>query len=269
MAGRASIAKPYVVAPAGPWAVARQTHPDGCPECHGSGVVQATDDDGRRMVRPCACRDERRRVELFNRAHLPAHYADRAIGTFSPSGHESQGIAHQAARDLIRTYPLETRGLVFSGPVGIGKTHLAAGIVRELTLEKGIPCAFVDFLQLLRDLKATFERRAGTAALLESLAGVEVLVIDDLGKGHGSDWEIEVLDELVGYRYNAGSTLIATTNYRDQLASESRAREGFFSETLQRRVGDRIYSRLRGMCSLIAMEGADYRQSAAAKRGRK
>lgn len=267
MMRRAPPSKSYVVAPAGPYAVARLTRPDGCPECGGRGVVAETDERGRRTMRPCGCRAERRRVELFNRARVPAHYADRPIGTFSPSGHESQGRAFQAARTLIEEFP-ETRGLVLSGPVGVGKTHLAAGIVRELTLEAGVPCAFVDFLALLHDLKATYERREGTAALMESLAEVDVLVIDDLGKGRGNDWELEVLDELVGRRYNAGSTLIATTNYRDQVAGESHAREGFSSESLAQRVGDRIYSRLCGMCDLIEVEGADYRLSRAARRRR-
>jgi len=277
MAPRASKPRPYTVAPAGQWAVARLTDPDGCPECGGAGVSVTQDEAGQRTVKPCSCRTLRRKVELFNRARVPAHYANRTIDTYSPTGHESQGDAHQKARDLIRTYPIENRGLVLTGPVGVGKTHLAAGIVRELTLEKGVPCRFVDFLALLHDLKATYERRAGTAELMESLAEVDVLVIDDLGKGRGNDWELEVLDELVGRRYNAGSMLIATTNYRDVAPRVPRGRDrepgenrdGFVYESLQQRVGDRIYSRLLGMCAVLPMEGDDYRRSAAMKRGRK
>jgi DNA replication protein DnaC len=256
----------YTVAPVQGRAVARAADGWECPECAGAGVVRRVGEDGYPVVGPCGCRAFSRRMELFNRAGVPGLFADSRLDTFAPRT-DSQGDGWKAARELVRSYPLERRGLVMLGPVGVGKTHLAAAIVRELTLEKGVPCLFCDFVQLLHDLKATYERREGSAALLEPLARVEVLVIDDLGKGRGTDWELDVLDDLVSRRYNADATTVATTNHLDREMDSRERRSGFVADTLAQRVGTRIQSRLHGMCEFYEMDGEDFRRSRRVRRG--
>jgi DNA replication protein DnaC len=44
------------------------------------------------------------------------------------------------------------RGLLLMGPVGTGKTHLSAAILRGL-IEKGIPCLFYEFGALLKEIQ--------------------------------------------------------------------------------------------------------------------
>ena len=85
---------------------------------------------------------------------------------------------------------------------------------------------------------------------------IPFLVIDELGKGRGSEWELGVLDDLISKRYNAQRTTVLTTNYPIQKSS---AYEG--EEDLSERVGIRIYSRLTEMCRPVRLSGADYRQS--------
>ncbi len=257
--------KPYLVEGQGALAVARATTV--CPDCGDSGFVSHRDDNGYRVMRPCHCRALARRITLFNQAGVPALFAGCSLDTFRPSN-ERLGDAHAAASEMTQNFALGARqGLLLMGPVGVGKTHLAVAIVRKLTLDMGISCRFVDFLQLLQDLKASYEKRAGTADLLEPLGGVDVLVIDDLGKGRGSDWEGDVLDDLVSRRYNSGGTTVATTNFRDRDrdTSGSSHRNAFAHETLAQRVGDRIYSRLRAMCQFVEVDGDDFRQSRAGR----
>ncbi len=258
---RTTAVPPYVVHVDGSRAVARPRDDGPCPVCDGRGTTTFRDEAGYEIHRPCACRQLARRLELFNRAGIEAHYADARLETFQPTN-EDIGEAHAAAVEFVRRYPATTRGLLFSGPVGVGKTHLAVAVVRELTLERGVPSRFIDFLALIQELRASFERGGGAAALLERLATVELLVIDDLGKGRGNEWELEVLDDLVGRRYNAGATTIVTTNYRDATPTQGdRTADSFIHESLQQRVGTRIHSRLHEMCAFHDMEGRDFRRT--------
>ena len=253
---------PYRIDVVGGRAVASRASDAPCPLCKGRGMLPDRDDEGYRVYRPCDCRQQQLRIDKYNRAGLPGEFARSTLGTYAPN--EDTGEAHQAAAHFIRGFSKGSRGLLFWGPVGTGKTHLSTALVRELTLERGVSCRFCDNLQLLQDLKMAYERREGTAELLEPLAEVDVLVIDDLGKGLGSKWEITVLDDVVNRRYNAGATTLVTTNYPDKASSA--IADGF--ETLQHRVDRRIYSRLKAMCDFHQLKGEDFRQSRRARRAR-
>jgi DNA replication protein DnaC len=174
---------------------------------------------------------------------------------------------------------MEKRGLVFMGPVGVGKTHLAAGIAKKITLEKGYSCKFVGFFHLLSDIKEGYSDRKSEKEIIEPFAKAPVLVIDELGKGRNNEWEANILDQIISKRYNNSNelTTIITTNYTTRSEStlrHTRTRmkidplistkkkifeEELLQETLQERVGDRIFSRLVEMCKMIEMEGKDFR----------
>jgi DNA replication protein DnaC len=90
---------------------------------------------------------------------------------------------------------------------------------------------------------------------------VDVLAIDELGKGgKNREWEQGVLDEIVSVRYNAGRPTLLATNYPPAGATWQFAVEGDIAETLEQRVGPRIYSRIHEMCDAIEVTGPDQRR---------
>ena len=97
---------------------------------------------------------------------------------------------------------------------------------------------------------------------------VEVLVIDELGKGRNSPWEQNILDVIISQRYNNQKTTIFTSNYTDSrkttLVERVRGKDGMEGDgetrdTLLDRVGPRIYSRLKEMCDFLMLSGKDRR----------
>ena len=116
---------------------------------------------------------------------------------------------------------------------------------------------FVEFGHLLTELRNCFKEPGRARDVIQPLVDISVLVIDELGKGRGSDWELSVLDDLISKRYNAERTTILTTNYPVEAKISF---EG--QDVLSERVGMRIYSRLMEMCQPVRLVGADYRQRA-------
>jgi DNA replication protein DnaC len=254
-----------------------------CPLCAGRGGSYGLDEEGYEVWKICECKKHLRRQELFNAAGIGRRYASATLESYEARTLEQQK-AVQFARDFTLMYPSVAGGLLFWGPVGTGKTHLAVGIFRELTLRKGVACRFIDYGNLLQDLRRSFSNSSGDSALMIPLVEVELLVIDELGKGRGTEWEETVLDDLISRRYNAGKITLCTTNFepRDDRAPSGQgvnaayeARSGMAARsgkapTLRERVGDRIYSRLCEMCEFVQVGGGDYRRTAQdlSRRGR-
>ena len=279
----------------------------GCPACHGLGVVVGADggvargalcacvvspsaspepdaswcprckDTGRAFVDGrwlrCKCRLLPDRIALYNRIRLPARHGGSMFRTWDmslPDATPEMAALAKWAQDFEPGCP----GFVLWGPVGRGKTHLLSATLREIAFEHGARARFVEFTHLLSDLRRTFdERNRSSAQVLDEVMDCDVLGIDELGKGRCTEWELQVLDELVSRAYNAGTTLIGTTNYAPGVASGRPPRnlalvgggskkEQADAQTLGDRVGDRVFSRLKQMVVFrpIGLGRVDHRQ---------
>lgn len=243
-----------------------------CPECDDRGGRIARDESGYEVFGPCSCLKARRRLEMFNAANIGRRFVDSTLGTYKPRT-QKQAAAQLKAEHFALQYPAVEHGLCFYGPVGTGKTHLMVAIFRELTLRKGVGCRFIDYGNLLQDLRRSYADRKGDGYLMMPLVDVELLVIDELGKGRGTEWEETVLDDLISRRYNAGRTTLCTTNFDPTLApleTEAGPNQSFTGRelraagtrlpSLSERIGERIYSRLCAMTEFVEVDGGDYRR---------
>lgn len=251
----------YVVEQVDGWAVARAALPAGCPFCEGTGR-KTLEKDGITRVYKCRCQRLPDRIALFNAAKIPARHADCTLGSFKALD-GAKNARGGAVGWLGRFRPgEENTGLVFHGGPGRGKTHLLAALVRALIFDHGVEARFVEFTHLLAEIKEGYDRGAGEAKLLGPLTRVPVLAIDELGKGRKTDFELQIIDEIVTRRYNARGTILATTNFPEtrkagEVRGDSLSVAG--AETLAERLGDRVYSRLKETTQFIAVVGEDYR----------
>lgn len=267
----------YVLYPDGETARARicETCFDECPACEGQRYTYERDDRGYRYTRKCpVCGTLRERIEAFNDAKIPARYHDRRRATleyFETHDDNDDPIGNLPRIKMklfrwVRGFEPGDEGFLFHGKVGTGKTHLLASLVRHLTLEKGISTRFVEFTHLLSRLKEQFDEGRGESAILEPLAQLPVLAIDELGKGQNTSWQLSIIDQIISKRYNRGLTTLFTTNYpldKDPGRpgqSGASFTERATRETLRERIGERIFSRLHEMTEFVKIEAPDYRK---------
>ena len=234
-----------------------------CGRCHGRGFLVTTR-EGYEFHEPCECATLPHRISLYNEAQLPAFFAGKGFEQFYV--HEGDPQPLVIAKRELQEFALTARpgvtkkgkGLV-GGP-GRGKTHLLAATLAHLTLVRGIRCRYVEISFLFADLKAAISdpRARATVDKVDELAEVPILAIDELGKGRGSVFEDEVLDELIGRRYNTGKLTLFATNYpRVDREGGRRAtdvnRTDPFAQSLRLRVGERVYSRLHQMVGFVEL----------------
>lgn len=218
-----------------------------CTRCGNRGFL-LREKDGYTFSERCSCQDLGRRIAAYNAAQIPAAFVDKTFRNFYFHEGDPKEVMI-AKRELLRFAEGARAGMLgkglFGGP-GRGKTHLLTATLSHLALQRGVPCRYIEISFLYADLRAAISdpRAKATVDKIDELAEVEVLAIDELGKGRGSVFEEEVLDELIGRRYNNGKSTLFATNFSAEPSSENSLRE---------RVGERIFSRLHAMVEFIEL----------------
>jgi len=250
--------------------------PEPCPICNDTGLRLIQRPDGSRAATDCSCRIARRAARLIEQARIPQRYAHCTLEDYEtafPSADRSLGKALVQARNFVKAYPLETegKGLLLTGSIGVGKTHLAVGMLQALIAQRGARGLFVDYRDLLKQVQNSYNKSV-SATELEVLAPVfdaEVLVLDELGASKPTDWVWDTVAHILNTRYNDRRTTIITTNYANLAPGSGEAtgpRAAVREETLGDRIGERMRSRLQEMCVAVEVHGADFRQGVARAR---
>ena len=243
-----------------------------CEICFGTG----TRVDPEKGASPCSCQSSSRTGRMFRAARIPARYAECSLDNFTRIPNSSQDQAFLYACRLVLDYPAVDRGLLFMGPAGVGKTHLAVSIMKGL-LSKGFAVVFYEFGSLLKQIQDSYNPVSKTSELrvLAPVYEADVLVLDELGATVPTDWVRDTMYQIINKRYNDKKLTIFTTNYLDEARTPAATQEWdgarTFSKkanadriremtTLEDRIGSRLRSRLYEMCHEIRIEGQDYRK---------
>jgi DNA replication protein DnaC len=224
-----------------------------CPICDDTGWKPIDDHGVRRVVR-CDCWRDRIVHDRLGDANIPKRYLHCTFDNFT-AYNESLEQAVAKARHVADSFPV-SRGLLFEGQPGVGKTHLAVAVLKQVIETAGVRGLFYDTRDLLRVIRSTYDPSIRTTELdvLRPVMTADLLVLDDLGAEKTSEWVEETMNLIVNTRYNERRLTVFTSNYQDfpeELAEPN---------SLIFRIGHRMRSRLHEMCEFLQMDGADYRE---------
>ena len=244
-----------------------------CPMCGDSGWAVRKSSEGRQQAVRCECRLGNWSARLIEGAAIPKRYEHCTFSNFEAElegANRSLADARLFAGRFVEDYPINTVGLMFHGDSGLGKTHLAVGVIKELILEKRVQCLFCDYRELLKNIQDSYNPSVAATELgiLRPIFEAEVLLLDDLGAVKPTDWIWDTVSLVLNSRYNENKTTIITTNFELAMSLEEpedtsqlgRAQRAARRYTLGDRIGNRMLSRLYEMCRIIKMEGKDFRQ---------
>jgi DNA replication protein DnaC len=226
-----------------------------CPLCNGTGWKPIQDGGVERVTR-CDCWRDGITRRLIAEARIPRRYAHCALTDFVTYDNETLEEALRRSRKMAEEFPAATRGLFFLGDPGVGKTHLAVAVLKQVILTRGARGLFYDTRDLLKIIRGTYNADVKTTelAVLRPVMEADLLVLDDLGAEKTSEWVEETLNLIVSVRYNERRATIFTSNYPDVPPDTSHD-----VISLHDRIGFRMRSRLHEMCDFLDLEGADYR----------
>jgi DNA replication protein DnaC len=224
-----------------------------CARCDDTGWRPVTR-DGVRSVERCECWRDAATAHLVESARIPPRYARCSLQNFVTYPNERLLSALAHARRFAEAFPAVAKGLCLIGPPGIGKTHIAVAVLRDVIERTHVRGLFYDVRDLLRVIRSTYNPVVRTAEMdiLRPVMDAELLVLDDLGAEKPSEWVEETINLIVNTRYNERRPTIFTTNFED-VPDEADL------DSLRVRVGFRLHSRLHEMCDFLEYDGGDFR----------
>ena len=237
---------------------------ESCEFCGGRGWIV---DLRTNRARRCNCHLARIRRGRLDGLGIPPKYQGCRLSNFRLAGDVHDQLL-RARRDcdlyidefLEHDGSLCERGLVFIGPSGRGKTHLAVAVLVELAEQYGVRGRFVDFTSLISEIQATFQADAdqNQTDLLRPLQEADVVVVDELGARRPTPFVSDTLYLLINSRYMAKRPTLFTSNYYLAAADDGDGTPP--EQTLDSRIPVSLVSRLHQMAKPIPIDAVgDYR----------
>lgn len=224
-----------------------QSADDVCPMCGGTGRI-LVEDGGQGTVVECECGIWQKQISenRLRFANLPETFKGIHLDSFNTSAYSTEESRNKAeiALKCVKYWlsefeALKDRGMglyMYSKTKGSGKTRMAVSIANELMHEKGCQVKFCTSLQILNEIKATWDKQSsgGEGKLLDFLSTSEILIIDDFGTEQSDKpWINERFYQIINNRYIDKKITIFTSNERLDLLK--------YDDRITNRIKERVF----------------------------
>lgn len=209
--------------------------------------LRKTIEQNEKEAKELILKERQNKIEaLSNRSGIPKRFKNATFKNYNPIYNQE---ALSKTKRFVAKFP-NTKGLLLTGPVGTGKTHLAAAIANSL-IDKLYSVYFGNVVDIISFIKSTYNNQSNLTeeeAVNVMTKEVDLFIIDDLGKENSTENTLALLYQLINRVYDNEKCIVITTNYN--------------SIDLARKLGERghaIVSRITQMCEPVIFKGEDWR----------
>lgn len=231
-----------------------------CPIC-GEPKAREVQFGGNTVTLPLACKcdrerqaeleneiAERRKVfrnsEIIRNGYLDTYYSELTFDVDdSPKSKASIDLKRYCEK--WEAMKQKNIGLLLMGSYGTGKTFYASCIANEVR-KQGDYVLIGTLSKLMQEMNADYGR--DKAEWEDKIKTYPLMVIDDLGVERDTEYSYEQIENIIDLRYRSKLPVIVTTNIsKSDLMNLNDVRK------------ERVWSRLREMCTAYVITGKDRR----------
>lgn len=223
-----------------------------CPKCNDTGFVVSVDENGCEFASRCDCYEMRRTRELLLLSGISEEFCGKSFDNFDTGNMQqldnAKSKAWQYASDFTRFECEKRNSILLAGQVGAGKTHLGMAICNKLLNERMVGVVYMSYRNSITEIKQTILDKENYNAAIWRFCNARLLYIDDLLKGRTTEADLNILYELVNYRYMHNKPMVISTEKTPE------ALIGF-----DEAIGSRILEMCRGNIVILRGQELNYR----------
>ena len=168
-------------------------------------------DDG--IATPCECRALREAEDILRKSGIGREFRNKRFDNFDFSRSMATMEGYKRAMDYENEFLNIENGrcnsIMFLGQVGSGKTHLSMAICNEL-MDRGISVIYMGYRDCLTSIKQNMLDSVYYNKVMNRYKNARVLFVDDLFKGSITGSDVNIMFEIINYRYLNGLPLIVS-----------------------------------------------------------
>ena len=195
--------------------VSSDEEPKKCPKCEGSMWISWLDENGCEVAKRCECFEPTMARRRIAASGISGPFRVKGFKNFDTRDNPQLEKASTTCTDYCLNYQdiKNTRhnSILLLGQVGCGKTHLALASANALLDYQKIRVVYMPYREMVTRLKQNITDEDSYTRAIDTFKKAPMLVIDDLLKGKTTDSDINILFEIVNYRYVCGLPVIVTS----------------------------------------------------------
>lgn len=196
-----------------------------------------TRDDGTSACRECDCVKEEKLKNQWKTAGINLENRYQTFKNFrvwNDASRMAKDVAIAYFNDFDKVRSERHNSILLCGQVGSGKTHLAIALAMNF-INRKVRVVYMPYRDVVTSLKQCILDDEVYKRSLSKFQTCEVLLIDDLYKGKISKSDVNIMFEIVNYRYLNHLPIIVSSEFNIEMILS-------FDEA----IGSRIYEMCKG-----------------------
>lgn len=188
-----------------------------CAKCKDTGIIY---DAKTNTARICECQEKVRYQKMLHASGISEQFLRIGFKEFETKT-EFQKVAKAQAIDYVKNFEQvekkRNNSIAFLGNCGTGKTHLSIAIANNL-MAKNIGVLYMPYREIITRIKQVIINEFEYARVVNKYKTARVLLIDDFAKGKTTESDINIMFEIINFRYlNRKPIILSSELLQDDL----------------------------------------------------
>ena len=163
---------------------------------------------------PCECRALREAEDILRKSGVSEAFRKKRFDNFDFSRDKVTMDAYKIATGYTLNFKDKEKdrdnSIMFIGQVGSGKTHLSLAICNEL-MDRGVGVLYMGYREVVTGIKQNMMDEVYYNRVMGRYKNCRVLLIDDLFKGSITGSDVNIVFEIINFRYLNGLPVIVSS----------------------------------------------------------